>query len=604
MTVPNGSSDTATFDTSNQTTVSLSAPVQANGIVFNPGATGYTINIPGTFVTISGVGITNNSATTQTFLLSVVDGDGGSVTFQNTASAGGGNFVNSSGTLTTFSNSSGAGNGTFTAYGSASPLETGGEIDFFNTSTASSATLTAFGATASNAFGGTVGFYSNSTAANASITVNGADAAGGRGALALFFNSASAAASSVTVNGTAFSGAEPGFLVFRVSSTAANATLIANTGPSIATAGKIRFLENSLGAQSRIKVFGNGNLEAGSRNAPGISVGSIEGDGYVFVGSNVLTVGTNNASTTFSGHIQDTGGLYVGSGGSLIKTGTGTLSLTNSNTYTGGTTINDGVLEALHDQALGPGNMKVGSGSTLTLDDAATNNYIADNAILSIATTSTVNLDFTGDPDRIRSLIVDGVAQPPGLYGSATSGAPNQLPQFAGPGTILVTTAAVSRQIHDAAGSFDVDLPLTGPVGIECRNSGGIYQVVVSFFNAVTFDSASITSGSGMVASTSGNGSSTVTVNLTGVANAQTIKLTLFNVNDGTNTSNLVIPMGVLVADTNDNGSVNASDVTEAKAQIGAAITSSNFRNDVNLSGSINASDAALIKSKIGTFLP
>jgi hypothetical protein len=38
QTVPNGLSDTATFATSNTTTVSLSANTEVNSIVFNPGA--------------------------------------------------------------------------------------------------------------------------------------------------------------------------------------------------------------------------------------------------------------------------------------------------------------------------------------------------------------------------------------------------------------------------------------------------------------------------------------------------------------------------------------------------------------------------------------
>jgi hypothetical protein len=95
-----------------------------------------------------------------------------------------------------------------------------------------------------------------------------------------------------------------------------------------------------------------------------------------------------------------------------------------------------------------------------------------------------------------------------------------------------------------------------------------------------------------------------VTVNLTGVSNAQRIVVTLFGVSDGTNMSNVAIPMGVLLGDTNGNGSVNAGDAAQTKSQSGVAVTAANFREDVNANGSINAGDVALVTSKSGTSLP
>jgi autotransporter-associated beta strand protein len=74
-----------------------------------------------------------------------------------------------------------------------------------------------------------------------------------------------------------------------------------------------------------------------------LTVGSLEGDGLVFLGSKQLTVGTNNLNTTFSGVIQD-GGIGGGSGGSLVKIGTGSLTLTGGNTYTGSTLVSTGAL--------------------------------------------------------------------------------------------------------------------------------------------------------------------------------------------------------------------------------------------------------------------
>ena len=165
--------------------------------------------------------------------------------------------------------------------------------------------------------------------------------------------------------------------------------------------------------------------------------------------------------------------------------------------------------------------------------------------------------------------------------------------------------SAVSRKTHGIAGTFDIDLPQTGTRGIECRTGGPSrnHQIVVTFATAVTLSSASVSSGTGAISSTTVSDNQ-VFVNLTSVANAQTIVITLFGVNDGSNTGNVSIPMSVLLGDSNANKSVNSSDVTQTKAQSGQAVTALNFREDVTASGAINSSDVSLVKSKSGTALP
>src|SRR5205807_7043496 len=157
--------------------------------------------------------------------------------------------------------------------------------------------------------------------------------------------------------------------------------------------------------------------------------------------------------------------------------------------------------------------------------------------------------------------------------------------------------SAVSRKTHGAAGTFDVPLPLTGNVGIECRSGGGTndYQMIIDFATSVTVGSAALTSGTGSVSSFSVSGSQ-VTVNLTGVTNVQRITVTLFNVNDGTHMGNVPVSMGVLVGDVNGNAVVNAADVALTKSRVGQAVSGSNFREDVNANGTINAGDVAQVK--------
>ncbi|MEP6810358.1 MAG: dockerin type I domain-containing protein, partial [Chthoniobacterales bacterium] len=162
------------------------------------------------------------------------------------------------------------------------------------------------------------------------------------------------------------------------------------------------------------------------------------------------------------------------------------------------------------------------------------------------------------------------------------------------------------RKIHGAAGTFDIPLPSAGSPGIECRLGGGangdMHQVVVSFATPVTFTSAAITSGSGTVLGTSVVGNE-ITINFA-AANAQTIALKLFGVNDGSGAGDLSIPISLLLGDANANGVVNATDISATKAQSGSATTSANFRLDITPNGTINSSDVAIEKSNSGTGLP
>jgi uncharacterized delta-60 repeat protein len=177
---------------------------------------------------------------------------------------------------------------------------------------------------------------------------------------------------------------------------------------------------------------------------------------------------------------------------------------------------------------------------------------------------------------------------------------------FFTPPTPPTPTSVVSRKTHGAAGTFDINLPLTGNAGIECRSDGGSnnHQIVFTFPSAVTFTNAAVTTGAGSVTGSSGSGTGTVTVDLTGVTNAQTIRVTLSNVSDGINMGDLSVAMSVLQGDTSGNGAVTGTDVSQTKLQSGQAVTASNFREDVVVNGTINGSDVSAVKLKSGTALP
>jgi len=200
------------------------------------------------------------------------------------------------------------------------------------------------------------------------------------------------------------------------------------------------------------------------------------------------------------------------------------------------------------------------------------------------------------------------------VFTGCSSGAPMPLQAVSRkpPGPI-----SASRLIHASdVVSFDVPLPLTGDPGIECRSGGatGDHQVVVTFPTNVTVNGspqARVTVGTGQIGSGGVPNEGVVTVNgavvtipLTNVPNGHKIGVTLFGVTSGANSGSVTVPMAVLLGDTNGNGSVNASDVSQTKGRSGQATDATNFRSDVTVSGSINASDVSLVKSKSGTALP
>jgi hypothetical protein len=169
--------------------------------------------------------------------------------------------------------------------------------------------------------------------------------------------------------------------------------------------------------------------------------------------------------------------------------------------------------------------------------------------------------------------------------------------------------AVVSRKVHGGAGTFDVEL--TTGNGIECRSGGasGDYTMVFTFANPLTsVGGASVTSGTGSVATNyiDSTDPRNYVVNLTGVTNAQVLKVGLTNVSDsaGDFSSAVSDSMGVLLGDVNASGLVDGNDVSAVQSHTRQSVNNTNFRYDVNTTGLIDGNDVSITQGQTRTALP
>ena len=334
-TVPNGPDDVATFGLSHHIGVFVSTDTEVNEVIFNAGASPFNINAAGAVgLTVSGIGITNNSGIPQNFVFPTF----ATINLINNATVGdmtfftlkGGHGQKNDGGFAAFSDTASAGNGTFVLESPETPdANSGGGVVFRGNSSAGNGTFTL-------QFASEMDFQDNSTAANGTFIVGGD----------VFFWPLSTGI--VTAGNGLFIVNSSGSVNFFEGSGAGNATLIVNSG------GRISFRGENDGGEARIELFDDGFLDITDLTNGGfVSVGSIEGDGLVLLGNNRLISGSNDLSTTFSGTIQDYD--VPRHPGSLQKIGNGTLTLRGENTYLGGTTIEGGKLVVANQSGSGTG---------------------------------------------------------------------------------------------------------------------------------------------------------------------------------------------------------------------------------------------------------
>ena len=134
------------------------------------------------------------------------------------------------------------------------------------------------------------------------------------------------------------------------------------------------------------------------------------------------------STLALGGTLTTASAVTVGDSGS-----TGTVSLAGNNSFSAGLNVTFGMLTAASNTALGTGNVTLAAGTTLTLNAGIKlSNQSASTLTLANATTGLVNLAGTGVQDTVAALVVNGVAQLPGTYGAAGSGATFALPDFRG----------------------------------------------------------------------------------------------------------------------------------------------------------------------------
>ena len=155
-------------------------------------------------------------------------------------------------------------------------------------------------------------------------------------------------------------------------------------------------------------------------NAPGFSW---SGD-FTFVGSadlnlssGAVTLGGSRQVTINAGTLTVGGAIGDGGAGySLTKAGAGTLELAGANTYKGNTTVNAGTLVLTN-------NARFATNSTISV---------------AVAAGALLQLEFAVT-NTVTSLVLDGIAQPAGIYGTVSS-----TPGFAGTGSLLVLVGSTT----------------------------------------------------------------------------------------------------------------------------------------------------------------
>jgi hypothetical protein len=138
-TVPNGPADVATFATSRVTEIAISADTTVDSIVYNTGASAFTVTATPKFaLTLAGAGIANNSGSAQNLVAATDDNGGGEIVFTGSATAAGATITVNGATVEgfifqgflIFADNATAGNATIILNAGLVPHSAGGQCGF------------------------------------------------------------------------------------------------------------------------------------------------------------------------------------------------------------------------------------------------------------------------------------------------------------------------------------------------------------------------------------------------------------------------------------------------------------------------------------------
>ena len=229
-------------------------------------------------------------------------------------------------------------------------------------------------------------------------------------------------------------------------------------------------------------------------------------------------------------------------------------------------------------------------------------NYLGDpGASPAFNSTNTFSVDVPANQTLVVVVEETNAAQTPGsTYTLQVSGLVGN-GMGSGPCAPANLVSAASRVTQGGAGSFDINMPLTGPSGIEDRIVSN-YTAVFTFDIPVTSGTVTVTSGTATVGAITFSGNE-MRANLSGVADVQNVVLHTENIN-GDGLPHGDVRFGFLAGDVDGNRVVASPDWQSVSNHEGG-VTAANFRNDINADGTIsNNPDGKLVKDRKGHSLP
>ena len=218
------------------------------------------------------------------------------------------------------------------------------------------------------------------------------------------------------------------------------------------------------------------------------------------------------------------------------------------------------------------------------------------------AITLAVNVATTAPASVMNSATVMGGGEPAGYTGNNSTVDVTTINPF---GSSVSPVAARSTKVHGAAGTFGLPLSLVPTNPTTEPRSGPTHTIVFIYDRAIASANVSITEGIATAGSPMISGA-TVTVGLTGVANAQYVTVSVDTVTaaDGTFGAGGAVRIGFLRGDVNGDRAVNLTDVGLVSSALALVTTAANFMRDVNASGALTLTDLAITSGALTTALP